>query len=159
MSPRDEAARAIAYYEATDDMSALRAALEEAAPRIKKMVATMLKRGTEEAIPPPAELRGSRDSAAATDALRTLRTMPDFALLQAITRAIGRRIEALEIAASADFPSGARVIVPAGRGYPRSGADLAGVVEETGTVLSVLLDNGDTWEGPASLARLGGETK
>ena len=29
------------------------------------------------------------------------------------------------------------------------------VVEESGTVLVVRLDNGDTWEGPASFVRLG----
>lgn len=159
MSARDDAARAIAFYDHSEDMSALRAALEEAAPRIKKMVTAMLKKGAEESIPPPAEIRGARDAATPADALRTLRTVQDFALLQAITRAVGRRIEALEIAASADFPTGARVIVPAGRSYPRRGDDLAGTVEETGTVLSVLLDNGETWEGPASLARLGSETK
>ncbi len=159
MTPNDEAARAIAFYEHSDDMPALRAALEEAAPRIKRMVTAMLKKGAEESIPPPAELRGARDPSTPGEAVRTLRTIQDFALLQAITRAIGRRIETLEIAASADFPEGARVVVPSGRGYPRSGVDLPGTVEETGTVLSVLLDNGETWEGPASLARLGGEAK
>lgn len=155
MSARDDAARAIAFYEQSDDMAMLRAALEEAAPRIKKMVTAMLKKGTEEAIPPPAEIRGAREAASAGEAARTLRTIPDFALLQAVTRAVGRRIEALEIAASADFPTGVRVLVPSGRTYPRSGPELPGTVEETGTVLSVLLDNGETWEGPASLARLG----
>ena len=159
MSARDEAARAIAFFDHSDDMAALRSALEEAAPRIKKMVTAMLKKAAEESIPGPADIRGAREAASAAEALATLRTIQDFALLQAVTRAIGRRIEALEIAASADFPEGARVLVPAGRSYPRSGAELAGTVEETGTVLSVLLDNGETWEGPASLARLGGETK
>lgn len=159
MTARDDAARAIAYYEQSDDMAMLRASLEEAAPRIKKMVTAMLKKGAEESIPAPAEIRGAREPAPAAEAMRTLRAIPDFALLQAVTRAIGRRIETLEIAASADFPEGARVVVPERRGYPRSGSELSGTVEETGTVLSVLLDNGETWEGPASLARLKGEAE
>lgn len=154
MTSRDEAARTIAYFDQCDDMTALRSALEEAAPRIKKMVTAMLKKGAEESIPGPAELRGAKEPASPVESLRTLRTIPDFALLQAITRAIGRRVETLEIAASADFPNGARVIVPSGQSYPRTGPERAGVVEETGTVLSVLLDSGETWEGPASLARL-----
>ena len=154
MNVTEEAARAITYYESLDDMTVLRAALEEAAPRIKKLVTAMLKRGTEEGIPPPAELRGAKQAATAAEALKTLRTIQDFALLQSLTRAVGRRIETLEIAASADFPAGALVTVPSSQSYPRRGAELPGTVEETGTVLSVLLDNGSTWEGPASLARL-----
>jgi hypothetical protein len=38
--------------------------------------------------------------------------MEDFALLQVLARSIGRRIETIEIAASAEFPEGARVNVP-----------------------------------------------
>ncbi len=154
MTPREETARAIAYYESSEDMAALRSALEEAAPRVKRIVGNLLKQGTEEVIPAPADLRGARDAATAAEARETLRKTQDFALLQAITRAIGRRIETLEIAASADFPIGVRVAVPEKRGYPRQGAVLQGTVEDTGTVLNVLLDNGETWEGPASLARL-----
>ena len=155
MTPREQAARAIAFFERCDDMPLLRASLEEAAPRIKRMVAGFLQRGTEDAIPHPADIRAARDAATKDDAVGTLRKTQDFALLQAITRAIGQRIEALEIAASADFPPGVRVTVPEKRGYPRSGTNFAGTVEETGTVLVVRLDNGDTWEGPASLATLG----
>jgi hypothetical protein len=156
VSPNEATARAIAYFEQTDDMQVLRAALEESAPRVKRLVAGYLRKGTEEAIPSPAELRGAREAAPQAEALATLRKTQDFALLQAITRSIGRRIETMEIAASADFPVGVRVAVPSKSGYPRSGAELPGTVEETGTVLKVLLDNGETWQGPASLARLGG---
>ena len=137
-------------------MALLRALLEESAPRVKRLVAGFLKKGTEEGIPAPAELRGAREAAGQPEAVATLRKTQDFALLQAMTRAIGRRIEAMEIAASADFPVGVRVVVPERRGYPRGGADMQGTVEETGTVLKVLLDNGETWQGPPSLARLGG---
>jgi hypothetical protein len=155
MTPREEAARAIAFFELSADMALLRASLEEAAPRIKRMVGGFLQRGTEEHIPVPSDVRAARDSANRDQALATLRKATDFALLQAITRAIGQRIETLEIAASADFPPGVRVTVPEKQRYPRSGAELPGTVEESGTILVVRLDNGDTWEGPPSLARLG----
>ncbi len=155
MTPREQAARAIAFFETCDEMPLLRSLLEEAAPRIKRMVGSFLQRGTEDAIPAPADVRAAREAATKDEATNTLRKTQDFALLQAITRSIGQRIEALEIAASADFPPGVRVTVPEKRGYPRGGAALAGTVEESGTVLIVRLDNGDTWQGPASLARLG----
>lgn len=156
MTPNEQTARAIAFFDSSEDMGLLRSLLEESAPRVKRMVAGFLKKGTEEAIPAPAELRGAREAAAQQEAVATLRKMQDFGLLQAMTRAIGRRIETMEIAASADFPVGARVAVPERRSYPRGGAELPGEVEETGTVLKVLLDNGETWQGPPSLARLGG---
>jgi hypothetical protein len=117
-------------------------------------VASHLARGPEEAIPAPAEVRGAREPAAQVEALVTLRTLDDFSLFQVLTRAIGQRLEAIEIAASADFGEGARVRVPVKPSYPRSGEEVEGVVEATGTVLAVRLDNGESWEGPPSLARL-----
>ena len=154
MTPREQVARAVAFFEASDDMALLRASLEESAPRVKRLVAGFLQRGTEEAIPPPADVRAAREPATPEEAVQCLRTMQDFSLLQSMTRAIGQRIETMEIAASADFPVGVHVVVPQQRGYPAGEAALPGVVEETGTVLQVRLDNGDTWQGPASLARL-----
>lgn len=154
MSEREAVAQAMAFFEATDDIVLLHQALGEVAPRAKKMVAQFLGRGTEEAIPPPADLRPARQLAAKEQALRTLKTTSDFALLQVLARSIGRRIEAVEIAASAEFPEGAHVMVPAHATFPPSGASLQGTVEGTGTMLRVLLDNGETWSGPPSLARL-----
>lgn len=155
MTPREQTARAITYFENADDMQMLRASLEEAAPRIKRMVVAFLQKGDEEAIPPPSDLRGARESATKDEAVQCVRKTTDFSLLQAMTRAIGQRIETLEIAASAEFPPGARVTVPEKRNYPRGGKELPGTVEETGTVLIVRLDNGETWQGASSLARLG----
>ena len=154
MTAREAAARAIAFFETSDDMPLLRASLEEVAPRVKRLVAGYLQRGTEEAIPGPSDVRAAREAASPDEARKTLLATQEFALLQAITRTIGQRIETLEIAASADFSPGTRVVVPEKRAYPRGGRELSGSVEETGTVLSVRLDNGDTWQGPASLARL-----
>jgi hypothetical protein len=152
---REDVARAMAFFESSDDVALLHELLAEIAPRAKRMVGQMMARGSEDAIPAPADLRPAREPATKQEALKTLRGVHDFALLQVIARTIGQRIEAAEIAASADFPVGARVRVPSQPRYPQSGAIVDGVVEETGTMLRVLLDNGDTWEGPPTLARLG----
>ncbi len=154
MSDREAVAQAMALFEASDDIVLLHQALGEVAPRAKKMVAQFLGRGTEEAIPPPAELRPARQAASSEHAMRTVKTTSDFSLLQVLARSIGRRIEALEIAASAEFPEGAHVVVPSNATFPPFGPLLAGTVEVTGTMLRVLLDNGETWSGPPSLARL-----
>lgn len=153
MTAREQAAQAMAFFEATDDIALLHELVEEIAPRAKRMVGQYLRRGDEDAIPGPAELRPARTAATRDEALRTLRTTQDFPLLQVIARSIGRRIEAIEIVASAEFPEGARVVVPASPSYPRAGAEIPGRVDSTGTSLQVLLDNGETWNGPPSLAR------
>lgn len=144
----------MAFFEETDDIVLLHQALGYVAPRAKKMVGQLLASGSEDAIPGPADLRPARTQATAAEAMRALRTTNDFALLQVLARSIGRRIEAVEITASAEFPEGARVLVPSKPTFPPSGDQLPGTVEETGTMLRVLLDNGETWSGPPSLARL-----
>lgn len=141
---REQVARAMAYYERLDDPAELHRALGEIAPKAKRMVGELLRKGSEEGIPGPADLRAAREPSNAQEATRTLRGIDDFGLLQALARSIGQRVEALEIVASAEFPEGVRVESPVG----------AGVVEASGTTLRVLLDNGETWEGPASQARL-----
>jgi hypothetical protein len=154
MTPREAVARAVAFFEATDDIALLHTELERVAPRVRRMVTKLLARGTEETLPEPAGIRAARELAPREEAVATLRATEDFGLLQVLARAIGRRIEALEIAASADFPAGVRVVVPAQPRYPRAGQPLAGEVESSGTVLTVRLDNGDSWQGPPSLAAL-----
>jgi len=151
---REQVARAIGFFEDCDDIAMLHEVIAEVAPLARRMIGALLARGTEESIPGPATLRRARETAARDEALRTLRTVDDFALFQVLARTIGQRIEAIEIIASAEFPPGARVKVPARTTYPRGGAEVAGTVEQTGTQLSVLLDNGETWEGPPSLATL-----
>lgn len=154
MTIREDVARAMAFFEDADDIGLLHQLVEEVAPRAKRMVSQYLARGAEDAIPPPADLRPARTAASRDEALNTLRSTTDFALLQVMARSIGRRVETIEIAASADFPVGARVTVPAKPTFPRNGAAIPGVVETTGTALQVRLDNGETWHGPPSLARL-----
>ncbi|MCC7363844.1 MAG: hypothetical protein IT303_05700 [Dehalococcoidia bacterium] len=153
---REDVARAAAFFEASDDIELLHQVVEEIAPRAKRMVAAYVSRGEEDAIPGPSDLRPARTPATKAEALKTLKAVSDFPLLQMLARTIGRRIETIEITASAEFPEGARVIVPAEGRYPRRGAELAGEVEATGTSLQVRLDNGETWNGPPSLARLEG---
>jgi hypothetical protein len=154
MTTREDVAQAMAFFEETDDIGLLHQLVEEIAPRARHMVGQFLARGAEEAIPPPADLRPARSPGSRDTALQTLRATTDFALVQVMARSIGRRIETIEIAASAEFPIGARVSVPAKPTFPRSGTILPGVVETTGTALQVRLDNGETWHGPPSLARL-----
>lgn len=144
----------MAFFEGSDDIALLHQMTAEIAPRAKRMVGRYLAKGTEESIPPPADLRAARAAASPDEAVALLRTLQDFPLFQALARSIGRRIETIEISASAEFPEGVRVRVPEQAKYPRSGRIVEGTVEETGTTLQVLLDNGDTWSGPASLAKL-----
>jgi hypothetical protein len=153
---KERAARAIAFFESCGDAALLHEVLDEIAPRAKRAVAAYLRRGGEEAIPGPAELGPARQMASAEEALATVREMDDFPLLQALAKAVGRRVEAIEIAASAEFPEGARVLVPRETRYPAGEPRDPGTVVATGMSLAVLLDSGETWRGPASLVRLAG---
>lgn len=156
MTPRQDVAQAMTFFESTDDIALLYQLVGEVAPRAKKMVGQYLRQGTEDSIPAPADLRAARESASRDDAIRTLRATNDFALLQVLARSIGQRIETIEITASVEFPEGARVSVPDNAAYPASNTRVDGTVESTGTSLQVLLDNGETWNGPPSLARRAG---
>jgi len=144
----------MAFFETTDDIGLLHGLLEEIAPRARRMVGQFLARGSEENISGPAGLRAARDPAPHAEALKILRETNDFPLLQVMARSIGQRIEAIEIVASAEFPEGARVTVPKKALFPPSEPRLPGTVETTGTMLEVLLDNGETWKGPPTLAQL-----
>jgi hypothetical protein len=144
----------MAFFERDDDIAALHQAIRDVAPRVRRLVTAILEKGDEDNIPAPADLRAARNPLTREAAMRTLREVNDFALLQVLARTIGRRIEEIEIAASAEFPEGTRVRVPEKPTHPATGRRLDGEVEMTGTMLRVRLDNGETWEGPPSLARL-----
>jgi hypothetical protein len=156
MTPREATAGAMAFFETCDDIGLLHELIGEVAPRAKKMIGAYIAKGGEESIPGPADLRSARTPLAKTDAVKVFRMASDFQLLQVMARAIGQRIEAIEIAASAEFPTGTRVRVPDRPAYPATARRLQGQVEASGTVLQVLLDNGETWQGPPSLAELAG---
>jgi hypothetical protein len=90
---REEVGRAIALFQATEDASLLLEALRLARPRAAAAVRRYQARSR--AVPPPAAVEPVLPAASREQALRTLRRVEDFALLQALTRAIGRRLEVL----------------------------------------------------------------
>ena len=149
-------ARAVAFFERCDDPVLLHELLAVVARRTKRFVAQALAQGGEDAIPAPAEEPAPASPARERDARRLVERTKDFAELQALARAIGRRTETLEIAASAEFPAGARIMVPRRVAFPPPDDWVAGTVEATGTMLRVELDSGKRWEGPPSLARPAG---
>lgn len=153
MSSRAEVAKAIAFFESTGDSELLHRLTRDVASRVKSQVKKLLAKGDEDNIPPPADLYPAREAVNAEQAAKILRDTTDFALLQAMARAIGRRIEAIEIVASAEFPEGTRASVPERAAFPPPPNRVAGIVLTTGTTLAVKLDNGERWEGPPSLAR------
>jgi hypothetical protein len=93
---RDDVARTIAFFASCEDVDLLRRALSEVAPRARRLVVRHLGAGGEDAVPGPAEVPPTPVAAARDDALRILRQTNDLALLQAMTRAIGRRVEELQ---------------------------------------------------------------
>lgn len=153
MTSRRDVARAIAYFEATDDIFLLHQLTREIAPRVKKLVRGLLAKAPEDAIPPPADLYPAAETAERNEAIAIVRSTNDFPLLQSLARSIGRRIEAIEIVASAEFPEGTRVVVPGEVAFPPGEADTKGTVRESGTHLTVQLDDGERWQGPPSLAK------
>lgn len=147
-------ARALACFEQSDDIGPLHELLDEVAPRARRAIGQFMQKGGEDAIPPPADIGPAREPATLAEASQTLRTTNDFPLLLAMTRTIGQRVEAIEIAASAEFHEGSRVLVAAQPRYPVAGESVPGTVKDTAIMLDVLLDDGESWRGPASLARL-----
>lgn len=150
-----EFARAVAYFDRCDDAVLLHELSAIVARRTKRFVAKAIAKGGEDAIPAPAEPPAATP-ASERDARGLVERTNDFAELQALARAIGRRTETLEIAASAEFPAGARIEVPKRVAFPPPDEWVAGTVTTTGTMLRVELDSGKRWEGPPSLARPAG---
>ncbi len=147
-------ARAVAFFERCEDAFLLHELATQIAPRAKRMVGRALAGGGEAAIPEPAGVPASPDPASEGEARDLLERTRDFAELQALAQAIGRRIEALEIAASADFGVGTRIEVRKRAEFPPRGDWVAGTVTATGTTLRVTLQSGKRWHGSPSLARL-----
>ena len=95
MTGDSEIARAVAFFEASDDVALLRRALAEVAPKAAALVRRQMQRGGEVSIPTPSPVRASPDAATEAEAMQTLQATSSLADLQALTRAIGRRVESL----------------------------------------------------------------
>jgi hypothetical protein len=93
VNQQDNVARAIAYFQESEDSRLLRDVLTALRPR----AAAGIKRaqGSRQGIPDPLEIAPAASAATKDEALATVESTKDLALLQAISRAIGRRLESL----------------------------------------------------------------
>ena len=89
----EEIARAIAFFEQSEDRGLLQEVLRGVRPRAAATVRRLQERGQN--IPPPREIDAAPTAATRDEALRTVEANLEFGQLQAITRAVGRRLEAL----------------------------------------------------------------
>ena len=94
MTDERAVARAIAYFETCDDVELLRELLRALRPRAAAEVRRHERRGTD--APSPRPIAPAEHPATLAEARRTVRETSDFAQLQALSRAIGRRVEALQ---------------------------------------------------------------
>ena len=91
---RDEAvAGAIACFEASDDIAFLRDVLRAIRPKAEAATLRAAKLGR--AVPAPGNVSAAAEPATPAQAMATVRATKDFAQLQAMARAAGRRAEAL----------------------------------------------------------------
>lgn len=95
--PLEDVARAIAYFEACPDAELLRGVLQIIQPKAAAAVRQAQQQRRE--VPSPLDITPSTNAATQEQALRTVRTTQDFAQLQAMARAVGRRIEELNAGA------------------------------------------------------------
>ena len=89
MNQEDSVARAIAFFEACEDTKLLRDVLTGIRPRAAAEVRRVKN------VPNPRELAAASSAAGKDEALKTVQATKDLALMQAISRAVGRRLEAL----------------------------------------------------------------
>lgn len=87
----DSVARAIACFEQSDDMAFLREVLRAIRPKAEAAALRAAKQGKE--MPAPQAVAAAVEPATPAQALATVRATKDFALLQAMSRAAGRRAE------------------------------------------------------------------
>ena len=95
-----EVAAAIAYFERSDDLNQLIELIRAIRPRAAAAVRRFESRNTD--VPAPLEIPRADVPASREAALRTVRETNDFAQLQALSRAIGRRVEELQQPATRD---------------------------------------------------------
>ena len=89
-----EVARAVAYFEACDDLRLLHDVLRSIRPRAAAEVRKHERRGSR--VPAPLTIPPAADPSTREEALRTVKGANDFGQLQALSRTIGRRVEALQ---------------------------------------------------------------
>jgi len=88
-----DVSRAIAFFEACDDRELLQEVLRGIRPRAAAEVRRLSSRGQEP--PPPREIGAAPEALTQQQALQTVKDASDFGQLQALARAIGRRVEEL----------------------------------------------------------------
>jgi hypothetical protein len=98
MNEREKVARAIAFVERCDDRELLMEIIRDVAPRARRMSAQAAQQLGEDNVPGPASVPASSEAATPGEARATARSLTSFPLLQALARAAGRRIEALDSA-------------------------------------------------------------
>jgi hypothetical protein len=98
MSERETVARAIAFIERCHDRELLMEIIRDVAPRARRMSGQAAQQLGEENVPGPASVPPASQAASAEEASHVARNVASFALLQALARAAGQRIEALNSA-------------------------------------------------------------
>ena len=93
MASDHDVARALAFFEACDDRELLQEVLRGIRPRAAAEVRRLTSRGQEP--PPPREIGAAPEALTQQQALQTVKDTTDFGQLQALARAIGRRVEEL----------------------------------------------------------------
>jgi hypothetical protein len=88
---RDEVARAISFFETCTDAELLRTVLRQIQPK----AAAAARKFSNREPPNPAAIPAADVPASKDEALKTAQTVKDFAQMQAIARAVGRRVEEL----------------------------------------------------------------
>jgi hypothetical protein len=89
----DAVARAVACFEASNDVAFLRDVLRAIRPKAESASLRAAKQGR--VAPPPTDVAPAAEAASPAEAMATVRAAKDFGLLQAMARAAGRRAEAL----------------------------------------------------------------
>jgi hypothetical protein len=87
----EEVARAIAFFQTCTDAELLRGVLKAIQPR----AAAEARKYSNREPPNPAAIAPALAPGTQEEALRTARTVKDFAQLQSLARAVGRRVEEL----------------------------------------------------------------
>ena len=87
----EDVARAIAFFQACTDAGLLRDVLKTIQPK----AAAAARKFSRREPPNPASIAPAAMAATEEEALHTVRRVQDFAELQAVARAVGRRVEEL----------------------------------------------------------------